>query len=376
MGISPNKAILPPQADQIEITLIGPGYGETILVHLGNNKWVVVDSCIDSRTSEPAALSYLHSIGVNPGTSVVLIIATHWHDDHVRGIAKTLESCPNARFCISSALTKEQFLCYVISFNEHNPIAAGSGVYELSQILSILQTSSPTKALMNRRVYSIPASESGHEQECSVWTLSPSDKQVDLFLSTLTKYMPKIKETKFRVTEPEDNLQSIVTLIEIGNLLILLGGDLMETTDPNMGWSVIVESAERPQGKACIYKVPHHGSKNAHSDDVWNKMLIRQPYAILTPFNRGASKIPTPSDVDRIGAFTSEGYSTSKISSISKSTIDRPPSVERTIRESVGKIRRIQPRTGMVRLRYTVGTSEPWSVELSENACKLIDMHS
>ncbi|HAS16681.1 MAG: hypothetical protein A2035_06355 [Nitrospirae bacterium GWA2_42_11] len=205
MGISSIRAILPPKSDQIEVTLIGPGYGETILIHLGNNKWVVVDSCIDSRTSEPAALSYLQSIGINPETSVVLIIATHWHDDHVRG--------------------------------------------------------------------------------SSVWTLSPSDKQVDLFLSLLTQLMPKVKETKFRVSEPDDNLQSIVTLIEIGNLFILLGGDLMETTNPDTGWSVIVESAERPRGKACIYKVPHHGSKNAHSDDVWNKMLLSQPYAILTPFN-------------------------------------------------------------------------------------------
>jgi len=87
------------------------------------------------------------------------------------------------------------------------------------------------------------------------------------------------------------------------------------------------------------------------------------------------SKIPTRSDVTRIGAFTSEGYSTSKISS-TKSNIKRLPAIERTIRESVGTIRRIQPRTGMVRLRYTIGASAPWSVELSENACKLIEIHT
>jgi hypothetical protein len=29
-----------PTADQIELTLFGPGYGECAVVHLGNNRWV------------------------------------------------------------------------------------------------------------------------------------------------------------------------------------------------------------------------------------------------------------------------------------------------------------------------------------------------
>ncbi len=379
MGISPSKAKLPPKTGQIEVTLLGPGYGESILVHLGNNKWVIIDSCIDSKTLEPAALSYLQSIGVDPETSVVLIIATHWHDDHVRGISKVLSSCLNAKFCASSALSKEEFLSYILAFDEYNPIAAGSGIKELTQVLDILQTRPPTKAMMNRRVYYIPASESGHGQECSIWTLSPSDRQVDFFLFSLAELLPeaKLKTTKFRAVEPIDNenYTCIVTWIEIGGFSILLGGDLKETTNPETGWSVIIESAERPQGKASIYKVSHHGSNNAHSANIWNEMLLKQPYAILTPYNRGRKKLPTPSDVTRIESFTSNGYSTSKIT-FTKSNIRRPPSVERTIKETVGKIRRIQPQTGMVRLRSSQGASEPWFVELLDPACKLINVYS
>ena len=365
----------PPETSQIEVALLGPGYGESVLVHLGNNKWVIVDSCINSKTSEPAPLEYLKSIGVDPETAVVLIIATHWHADHVRGISKVLSSCPNAKFCHSAALRDEQFLNYIFAFAERNPILAGSGTEEWIRVLDVLNDRPATRAMMNRKVHYMPASESGHGEECSIWTLSPSDKQVELFLRSIAKFTPNKKETKYRATQPDDNHQCIVTWIEIGEHSILLGGDLIETTDPDSGWSVIVKSKERPQRDAVIFKVPHHGSKNAHNDDVWSKMLLTQPYAIVTPYNRGKKKIPSPSDVTRIEAYTSNGYATAKLSP-SKSTFNRPAAVERTIKETVGKIRKIQPNTGLVRLRNSLSGSHDWSVELFNSACKVADVHS
>ena len=75
-----------PCTDEVELTLLGPGYGESVVVHIGQGRWVIVDSCItDAR--EPQALDYLLSIGVDPAAAVTLIVATHWHDDHIRGMA-------------------------------------------------------------------------------------------------------------------------------------------------------------------------------------------------------------------------------------------------------------------------------------------------
>lgn len=37
-----------PESDQFELTLIGPGYGESVVVHLGRGLWMIVDSCVDS----------------------------------------------------------------------------------------------------------------------------------------------------------------------------------------------------------------------------------------------------------------------------------------------------------------------------------------
>ncbi|MES9934905.1 MAG: hypothetical protein ABW153_00595, partial [Sedimenticola sp.] len=69
-----------PSSDEIEVCLFGPGYGEAIAVHLGEGKWITVDSCIEPSTKTPAILHYFQEIGVSLG-DVQTIIASHWHDD-------------------------------------------------------------------------------------------------------------------------------------------------------------------------------------------------------------------------------------------------------------------------------------------------------
>ena len=38
----------PPGDEEFELTLFGPGYGESIVMHVGAGEWVIVDSCLDS----------------------------------------------------------------------------------------------------------------------------------------------------------------------------------------------------------------------------------------------------------------------------------------------------------------------------------------
>lgn len=33
-----------PRLDEIEVSLLGPGYGESVVVHMGGGEWMVVDS--------------------------------------------------------------------------------------------------------------------------------------------------------------------------------------------------------------------------------------------------------------------------------------------------------------------------------------------
>ena len=81
---------VPPDSDEFEFTLIGPGYGESIILHLGGGVWVLVDSNVD-KDGNPGSLQYLESIGCDPAQSVALIVASHWHDDHIRGMEKMVK---------------------------------------------------------------------------------------------------------------------------------------------------------------------------------------------------------------------------------------------------------------------------------------------
>ena len=278
----------PPEADQIEISLFGPGFGECCLAHLGSGHWIAVDSCIHSDSGEPAALYYLQQIGVNPADGIRLIIATHWHDDHIRGIARVFAACPDANFCGASALTRAEFLATVLPYEQRSTVASGPGVREIFDVFEVLKRPNGTyraltKAAPNKLVLTLPAQDLKHARGVRVTTLSPSDLQFEKFLAEITQLMPAVRETRRRATSQNPNHLSVVTLIEVGEVAILLGGDLEETGDPETGWSVIVASRNRPPGRATIFKAPHHGADNAHNPEVWASMLEDNPYTVLTP---------------------------------------------------------------------------------------------
>lgn len=94
------------------VSLIGTGggYGESVVVQLGMNNWMVVDSCIDPVTKESLPLEYLKSLGVHIETEVKLIVCSHWHNDHILGIDKLLEECKSATLAFAVTSDKAKFL--------------------------------------------------------------------------------------------------------------------------------------------------------------------------------------------------------------------------------------------------------------------------
>src|SRR5687768_12230207 len=105
----PTDELSAPASDELEVSVFGPGYGEAISVHLGGGNWILVDSCKESESDSPASLAYLKRLDVDPSKAVRLIVATHWHNDHVRGISQIVDACPRARFVMSSALREREF---------------------------------------------------------------------------------------------------------------------------------------------------------------------------------------------------------------------------------------------------------------------------
>lgn len=163
---------------------------------------------------------------------------------------------------------------------------------------------------------------------------------------------------------------AVVIWIKIGDFSILLGSDLENSSsNSSLGWSAILASNTRPRGQATIFKVPHHGSGNAHHPGVWEKMLLKTPIAILSPFNRG-TKLPRKKDVQQIKQYTFSAFSSSTLKD-SPTRKKRSPEVEKTLKELEAKIKKIDG-PGAVRIRNSGrGNYQFWEVDLFPSAHQL-----
>ena len=352
---------VPPGKRELELTVLGPGYGESIVLHVGDGAWVVVDSCLDGDGT-PQALRYLESIGVDPDEAVDFIVATHWHDDHIRGISRLVKSCTKATFCCASVLCGKEFLAVAHALEGHRFSAVGSGLREIHDIFSQLVTakSQPVLALANRPIFM--------KGECQIWSLSPSDSNFIDFLRTVGNMLPGIGKSKARIQSLAPNKVAVALWIRVADICVLLGSDLEK-----QGWIEILQDAARPNAKASVFKVPHHGSENADEPGVWKQMLGLEPFAVLTPWRRGTRNLPSQPDVQRILSYTTNAYATTKPGSTAPAPMRRSNTVRRTIRESGVKLRRIAMSRGAVRLRRTIGLQTRWQVEMFGSACRLQD---
>ena len=350
-----------PAPDEVEVSLFGPGAGECVVVHLGEGEWMVVDSCINSATGNPVALDYLSQIGVDP-SQVVSIVATHWHDDHVRGLAATVAACEQARFFYSELLRRDEFQTLIEAGGQS--LMTSSGTSELANVMEVLRG-------RKRRTGIAPRHFAGARQ--LVWergsdqvrSLSPSDEAVVDALTRLAELIPEIGAPKRRIGDINANHASVVLWIKIDKAIILLGGDLERRRDRNMGWRAILDDPVPAPQQADVYKVAHHGSETADDPGIWSDLLSPEPIAVLTPFTK--SGLPRPADVTRICALAGQGF----ISSAgTQGVVTRASPVQTMVDASVRYIKKLEPETGQVRLRAKSDRGD-WSVHLVSPAAAM-----
>jgi hypothetical protein len=354
----------PPAANEFEVSIIGPGRGECVILHLGDNQWGIVDSCIPRSFSDAAAVEYLNGFQNNALAGVKLIVATHWHDDHIRGLASILRKVPNASFFCSAAVNTDNF--FALTGTATTAIQGNSGVEEFAAILGLIAGSgpaghakrlaSPKWVIENRNLVQLP--QRGRSFPVSITALSPSDGTMKLALDEIAKLIPKTGETQRRVTSRSPNHTSIVLWIEAGPLRALLGADLEHTGNAGEGWMAVLQchQSRQEQRSASFFKVPHHGSANADYPDVWKHMLAKNPVAVVTPYNGGATRLPRPADLARLSGRTSSLYCTA-------AGAGRVPSrdsvVEKTMRLQLTERRVIEGQAGHVRVRWSLNGEGP-----------------
>jgi hypothetical protein len=363
-----------PSSDQFEVSLFGPGVGESVVVHLGAGDWIVVDSCLADASCQPAALVYLKALGVDVATAVKLLVVTHWHDDHLHGAAALFKAARTAIFSCSVALRIRELAELVAVARNRPSIHDPSGINEMSELFKELEArllpgeprggGTPKWAIASRPLLDRPSVPGG--PACRVIALSPSDRAQKLTQLQLAEQLPRFKEGRagYRLRAPTPNESAVALWLELGEARVLLGADLEESTDPGNGWRAIV-AEHRPDGvQASTLKVPHHGSQDADSKELWSRLLAPEPYALLTPYR--PQKLPRNSDLARLSARSDHLYCTADPKG--RKPRRRSPAVEKTMGEVAHRREVLSGPPGHIRLRGHLASGEVSSVELFGSA--------
>lgn len=358
-----------PTTDQFEVSTFGPGYGECCVLHVGEGRWVIVDSCVDSTDHadrRPVAERYLRALGVDIANQVDIVVATHWHSDHVRGIGRLVEQASSAKFCCASALLHEQFLTYVEQLATGAAATEGAKVNDFRTAIHAAHgRGTGVQFALGNRTLKVWG------QEVVLRSLSPSDTEFGIFLQNIASQLPKHGQPKRSAPSQDQNLCAIVLQLQTPHFGVLLGADMEVHHDAGRGWNAIVSEAKNAAlPTSALWKVPHHGSINGHHDDAVSHMLNPKPISVVTPFNRlpQARKLPTEQDRQRISAYSSALYATADASRQQLKGMEA--SVVRGIRESNIEIRKAGSDLGLVRCRWTQASQ--WTTELFGAAHKVM----
>lgn len=317
---------------------------------------MLVDSCVDANREDagPASLQYLADLHVDP-SQVRLIVATHWHDDHIRGLAQILQTCRDARFYCSAAFRRPELLKLVKAMETSQLMEESSGIREFGDVLTLLARRRKAGSLIGDAPGLATANKMLHRSvgppASTVTSLSPSDAAIRKSLEGFAQLLPKPLAPKRRVASPSSNDASVVLWVEMAETAVLLGADLETTPRSDMGWKAIVASTERPTGRASVFKVAHHGSRTGHHQPVWLEMLHDQPLVATTPYANGRHRLPTATDRARIADLSHDAFLAGALPGRG-ARMDSP--VERTVREMTKRFSRAQGAIGHVRMRKRV----------------------
>ncbi len=282
----------PPACDEIEVSVFGPGSGESILVHLGEGDWIAIDSCINTQTKVPMSIEYLRQIGVQP-EQIKLVVATHWHDDHIKGLSEILDFASSALFSLSPIVLKEGIIS-LLGLQRLSPRGQHRKVSELLKIVTILdrrggkcKMASQGMTLLNR--------QNAGRISASVKALSPSDAAVMALNDTIKQFLSQASS----ISPPSLNDASIAISVAVGSVSVLLGADL--ECKPTMGWTEVhqdwVDNGMLPVHEGI--KIPHHGSLGAYALTT-RAMLSDSAWAVVTPWRRGGDELPKQEGIDKI----------------------------------------------------------------------------
>lgn len=309
----PFSTATPPSSDLTEIIVFGPGYGESILLHLPFFGWVVVDSCQVKHGSAPIVLplEYLKKIGVE---KIQFLILTHPHGDHFDGMDLLIDHFLGriGVVCRYAGEGLKEFAQYLTKI----AITKSAKEPPISMILKKIDEAKKCGAnslkLSARTLLldkSTPSENDGNEVKLEILSLSPSDNSQVKYQNKFKQALSKItigEKTGEEIKETNENNIAVALLFTVNNIKFILGSDVIIEE-----WEEILKYEHQKKLECDVIKVPHHGSKNAFYDKAWIEFKGKKSklISLCTPFR---FMIPKEDDIERISVYSKKVGLTSK----------------------------------------------------------------
>lgn len=350
----PRHEITPPKIDEVEFTFFGPGIGESIVVHIPEIGWGIIDSCEFGPATERFVppLEYLIYQQVK---TLAFLILTHPHADHFKGMEQIIDHYLGRikRVCRYAGEGARELAEYMV----RRGVKGTPGAVSLSAVFKVLKKAVDNGAESRRlgaMTQIIPrqnASVNGRTTEVEVLSLSPLAEDEGAYVDILRKAFRELNGEIIDIPDYDHNLIASAIWISAGQVVALLGSDVESGRSQSRGWRGIVGSIDAPDLAVKTLKVPHHGSPNAYYKKAWEEHSRNgKVTSVVTPYIRGKQPRPSEEDIDRIGNYSSHVGLTSHVSYLRAVDVyDR--AVARRLPE---KWRVIQPskECGMITVRY------------------------
>ena len=370
-----------PRPDELEITTLGPGpaSGESIVVHLKDDEWIIIDSCLSEGQVLP--LEYLRGIGVNCKEQVKLVICTHWHRDHIQGLPEILNECENAKFCLAPVGDFKGYLNVVLKLAGVDPM--GSNTWNtLNKCLEALDNHNQRKPHLlthNERFV--------HDGTKEMFAVGPSDEMYNRFCSSLLKIDPKQPQVE-DIETMEGNLCSLALSISYNGQKALIGGDMEVGRSKQDKYNYHICDDNCPQHEECgwcdaiaddnvfaiekpyhFVKLPHHSSASAYCPKMWaDGMAEDGPIDTTTIFNCAQGEdLPTK---EMLGLYKDKCRALFITNSVDERTEVHTKGFEGV--EGVEVIDEIVEKAGVIVSRWH-SQEEGWNVQYFGSARKVDD---
>ncbi|MBN1379820.1 MAG: MBL fold metallo-hydrolase [Gammaproteobacteria bacterium] len=343
---------LAPDLSTAEISIFGPGVGECAVIHFGNGRWFIVDSCLSPESKKPIALEYLNSIGVDVATQVHGILVSHWHKDHIEGLYQLVKACEKAVVHASAALFDKEALQLASLYKKVPFNDTDKEIREFREVVEHLHNKK-----QHNRFDIVHAKHLFFEDRIintRLVALSPSSVAVTQAIERIRELKPKEGGRRVHLVAPSsENLNAVAMHFSFGEFSAVLGSDLEYSDNVLVGWQAVLDSKISEHlslGKAKVYKVAHHGSKSGHHLGIWEQLLEQRPQAITTPYAN--SYLPKSEDINRIISLASSFIVTRDPTP--KSKIKHDPMTDRWLKKQIKNRHVINDKIGHAQIRITV----------------------